>query len=185
MNPRRKLHFINHIKKFASLFSCGQEGTPVALCITANLNKPLTEDTQRSWSESSGLTKFCNDFIDIPSLHNHHHHHLLRFHYSSKKRTRLLDEVVERFCVPGSDAATQKDGNWRDYTRHNRVVEYMQPLARNNEGPTFPQEAQSALSVLVASLLQLQSNLLSRWTPRYLYSSTTSPSSTILHPTLS
>ncbi|MEQ2281691.1 hypothetical protein AMECASPLE_033024 [Ameca splendens] len=50
---------------------------------------------------------------------------------------------------PGSDAASPADDGRRDQTFHNRLVEDLQHLAANTEGPKLPQEVQSALSLLV------------------------------------
>ncbi|MEQ2235633.1 hypothetical protein ILYODFUR_004286 [Ilyodon furcidens] len=41
----------------------------------------------------------------------------------------------------------------RDHTLHNRLIDDMQHLAANTEGPTFPQEVQSALILLVVFVI--------------------------------
>ncbi|MED6245820.1 hypothetical protein ATANTOWER_008647 [Ataeniobius toweri] len=84
-------------------------------------------------------------FMKNPSLHND----LQRFQRSPQNRASFLYQVVELFYVPGSDAATPVDDGRRDHTLHNRLMEDMQHLVGNTEGPKLPQEVQSALSLLV------------------------------------
>ncbi|MEQ2300545.1 hypothetical protein AMECASPLE_026803 [Ameca splendens] len=53
-----------------------------------------------------------------------------------------------RFLSP-SDAASPADEGRRDHTLDNRLIEDMQHLSANTEGPKLLQEVQSALSLLV------------------------------------
>ncbi|MEQ2305269.1 hypothetical protein AMECASPLE_036060 [Ameca splendens] len=84
-------------------------------------------------------------FMKNLSLHND----LQRFQRSPQNRARLLYQLVELFNVPGSDAASPADDGRRDHTVHYRLIEDMQHLAANTEGPKLPQEVQSALCLLV------------------------------------
>ncbi|MED6253091.1 hypothetical protein ATANTOWER_022211 [Ataeniobius toweri] len=82
-------------------------------------------------------------FMKNPSLHND----LQRFQWSSQSRASLLYQLVELFQVPGSSAPA--DDGRRDHTLHNRLIEDMQHLPGNTEGPRLSQEVKSALSLLV------------------------------------
>ncbi|MEQ2230855.1 hypothetical protein ILYODFUR_033556 [Ilyodon furcidens] len=68
---------------------------------------------------------------------------------SPQNIARLLYQLVELFQVPGYDAATPADDGRRDHTLHYRLIEDLQHLAANTEGPKLPQEEQPALSLLV------------------------------------
>ncbi|MEQ2220655.1 hypothetical protein ILYODFUR_007562 [Ilyodon furcidens] len=48
----------------------------------------------------------------------------------------------------GSGSGTPADNGRTDHTLHSRPVADMQHLAANSEGPQFPEEVQSALSLL-------------------------------------
>ena len=62
------------------------------------------------------------------------------------------DQLVPFLSVTGSDAAAPTDDCKENCTCNNRLVKDMQHLATHIEGPTLPQEVESALSLPVDSL---------------------------------
>ncbi|MEQ2293696.1 hypothetical protein AMECASPLE_036169 [Ameca splendens] len=127
---------------------CGQEGSPVEVCLTADLKKDLTEETLLLYESLIKRMLRVLHFMKNPSLHND----LQRFQRSPQNRASLLYQIVEFFQVPDSDAATPADYSRRHHTPHNRRIEDMQHLAGCTKGPKL-QELQSALSLLVDSTL--------------------------------
>ncbi|MEQ2248056.1 hypothetical protein ILYODFUR_015328 [Ilyodon furcidens] len=76
---------------------CGQEGCPVAVCLTADVKKPLTEDTLLLCdSLMKRMLRILHNvlhFMKNPFLHND----LQRFHRSLQNRASLLISLLSFF----------------------------------------------------------------------------------------